>query len=126
MWLSVQSKKKVRTPQWYLLPKIHKIHQEKKMFDDHLIVSGCLGLTGPISVFLDFKSNQWPTYIKETTNFTRKIQQSQTSLFRCSVDVLQYITLHNEALTLMCQAFGTRQNKKKYQRHVTQNSHQQN
>ena len=84
----------------------------KKKFDDQLIVSGCLGLTGPISVFLDFKSNQWPTYIKETTNFTRKIQQSQTSLFRCSVDVLQYITLHNEALTLMCQAFGTRQNKK--------------
>lgn len=63
---------KVRTPIFYLLPKVHKTPPEGTKFIGRPIISGCGGPTQQISEFVDYfllpiVVNQ-PTYVKDTNH----------------------------------------------------------
>ena len=64
---------KIRTPQWYLLPKIHKNPPSNTKFVGRPIISACSSPTSRISEFLDYYIlpivKKQPTYIRDTTDF---------------------------------------------------------
>ncbi|XP_077862479.1 uncharacterized protein LOC144344410 [Saccoglossus kowalevskii] len=73
----------VRTPRWYLLPKVHKPPPEGSIFVGRPIISGCSGPTEKISELIDHFLipivKRQHTYIKDTTDFINKIENIQVS-----------------------------------------------
>ena len=70
---------KIRTPHCYFLPKIHKITPADRVFVGRNIFSNCGGPCEKIGEFTDFflvplVQNQY-TYLRDTTDVIRKIEQ---------------------------------------------------
>jgi len=76
---------KTRTPQFYILPKIHKPHDNTLPlgYPGRPIVSACNSQTDNISKFLDYvlkpHMQSLPSYIKDTTDFLTKIKSCNLS-----------------------------------------------
>ena len=75
------SNHKIRTPIFYLLPKVHKKPPEGSIFIGRPIISGCGGPTQQISEFLDYfllplVKNQ-PTYVKDTNHILNLLENLQ-------------------------------------------------
>jgi len=92
---------KIRTPQFYILPKTHKIpdHTLPLNYPGRPIISGCNSYTENLSKFIDSilqpLMKSLPSYIKDTTDFIKKLksipQLSDSSLL-VSLDVTSLYT----------------------------------
>ncbi|XP_048583758.1 uncharacterized protein LOC116608371 [Nematostella vectensis] len=84
-----------RTPQFYMLPKIHKPHTPGRP-----IISGCQSPTEKLSIFLDHYLKKFvphiPSYIKDTTHFLQTVLSLPTPLpdtcFLVTIDVASLYT----------------------------------
>ena len=105
----------IRTPQWYLLPKIHKNPPMETKFAGRPIISGCSSPTSRISEFLDFYIKpivqHQPTYIKDTTQFIQTLEgievPANAQLVTLDIVSMYTNTLHNEAMILVGQALDS-------------------
>ncbi|XP_070556531.1 uncharacterized protein [Ptychodera flava] len=103
---------KIRTPRWYLLPKIHKPSPPKTKFAGRPIISGCSSPTFRMSEFVDHFLKQvvvkQSTYIKDTTEFIRKIETIKIAdnAILVTLDVVSMYTntQHDEATQLIGEA----------------------
>ena len=96
----------VRTPQFYVLPKIHKQYQETLPvgYPGCPIVSACNSYTENISKYLDYILQPYmktlPSYVKDTTDFICKIKSvpnlSKNSLL-ITLDVTSLILIYEHS-----------------------------
>ena len=88
----------IRTPLWYLLPKIHKVPPPTTKFTGRPIISGCSSPTQNISEYIDYFIKpivqSQPTYIKDTTDFIVKLGMVQVpeKSFLVTLDVKSMYT----------------------------------
>jgi hypothetical protein len=98
----------------YFLPKLHKIPTGNNKFEVRPIISGMNSATYTISQFLDFFlapiAASQPTYIKDTTDIIRKLQNlklPQDALLTAIDIKAMYTNInHNEAITNVCNAYN--------------------
>nr|XP_006817019.1 PREDICTED: uncharacterized protein LOC102808054 [Saccoglossus kowalevskii] len=108
----------VRTPRWYLLPKVHKPPPEGSIFVGRPIISGCSGPTEKISELIDHFLipivKRQHTYIKDTTDFINKIENIQVSdnnvLVTLDVVSMYTNTVHEEAIRATANAMQSNYN----------------
>jgi hypothetical protein len=71
---------KIRTPQFYILPKIHKKHNQELPigYPGRPIISACNSWTENISKYLDYHlqplMQNLPSYVKDTSDFIHKLK----------------------------------------------------
>ncbi|XP_070550150.1 uncharacterized protein [Ptychodera flava] len=103
-----------RTPRWYVLPKLHKAPPTDTKFAGRPIISGCSSPTFHISEFLDHFLKQivekQPTYIKDTTDFIRKMDsiQAPNNAILVTLDVVSMYTntQHDDAIQAIGKALN--------------------
>ncbi|XP_077866476.1 uncharacterized protein LOC144354683 [Saccoglossus kowalevskii] len=108
----------VRTPRWYLLPKVHKPPPEGSIFVGRPIISCCSGPTEKISELIDHFLipivKRQHTYIKDTTDFINKIENIQVSdnnvLVALDVVSMYTNTVNEEAIRATANAMQSNYN----------------
>ena len=108
------SNTKIRTPCWYLLPKIHKTPPNNTKFVGLPIISGCSSPTFHISEFIDHFLEpivqQQPTYIKYTPDIIRKLEAikvpNNATLLTLDIVSMYTNTPHNKAIQAVGKALN--------------------
>ena len=103
-----------RTPDFYGLPKVHKKFEDMPPFRP--IVSGCESCCEKISNFADFHLGPLTrlndSYIKDTTDFVRKIKDIEcdenTLLVSADVSALYTVIDHEEGVEACCEMLEQR------------------
>ena len=103
----------IRTPLFYMLPKVHKQPPEGSVFIGRPIISGCGGPTQQISEFLDFfllpLVQRQPTYVKDTNHILDLIDNLKlpNNILLVTLDVVGMYTNipQNEAIKACTDAY---------------------